>query len=840
MDPTDARSASRRIPAFYRLLLGLLPCYLLGLASGPTLVAATGWLWPLTGLAALISGFLIVRAKRTGSLSNLVLLGAVFTLIGAAASASVFGPPHAPDHVVRLLNQPDLVFGGRVVESPHVADGRTRLIVETAEVLRYGGRPRPASGRILVTLPTDRIRAAASDYVRFPAELGDISNFENPGGFDYRRYMAGRGVWASAFVKHPRLLAVVALPDRTAPWRTGVDRFRRNAADFLDRAVRQPANGLMKALLLGVQDDVAPDVKNALRSLGLSHLLAVSGLHVGLIAWVSYELIRRLLLLRIDLALRWNIRKTAALLALAPVWFYAVLAGGRPSTTRAAIMVVVFLLAALIERRKDHLTALALAAWLILAVEPGAVFTASFQLSFAAVGAIIVLAPKFLGSPYAPAGPPVGEPPSPPPRTGWRRIWGPAVISAAALIGTAPIAVYHFNRLPLLSLPANLIFTPLISLGVIPAGLVALAVSPVFPGFAALVFQILERYLWLVLAPLQTFAAFPGHELLLAPPGPIFFVAYYLSVGAVFLLRPWKKSVPAAVLLAGFYAVASVWPSLWSPDRERLQVTFLDVGQGNAASLTMPDGTRMLVDGGGFPASRFDPGEQIIAPFLLDQGIRQLDIVALTHAQADHVGGLPFLVRAFSPSEFWSNGAPGWSAEYRNLMDLVVERGLRCPSLPDLHEVRRFGSARMRVLAPVPGFERGLSQSAMRDRQNDHSLVIKIEMGGRAMLFPGDIETGGEAELLRGARDRLQADVLLAPHHGGRESLSEAFLSAVRPQVVVFSVGRRNRFGFPAPEAVARVRAAGADIYRTDRDGAVTVVTDGCDLSVTTYCGQRD
>lgn len=421
-------------PLFPRPLLFFLPFFIIGLTSGPSLVRVADWLWPVAALSTCFSALLYIRGR--GSLAAVSIFGLTFALIGAAASASVFTPPADPSHVYNLRDRPNLVIGGRVAEPVRVVRGRTRIIIEAEEALDYGSEPWAVTGRIYLTVLGEGPRPAAGDRVRFPAALREISNFENPGRFDYKGLMAGRGLWVSAFVKSPRLVARIDEPGRSLSPRYFLDRLRNRAAQFLDRSLGRPARGLIKALVLGIQDDIEPELREAFRSLGLAHLLAISGLHVGLVALVAYGLFFKLLLLKTGWALRFNLRRVAALPALGLVLFYAGLAGGRPSTVRAAIMIGVFLLAGLIERRRDLLTALAAAAWIILIIQPGAVFTASFQLSFAAAGALIVLAPRFPASPFTVPHSP-GEGPRAKPLLS--RAWGLAVISIVAFMGTAPI-----------------------------------------------------------------------------------------------------------------------------------------------------------------------------------------------------------------------------------------------------------------------------------------------------------------------------------------------------------------------------------------------------------------
>ena len=803
-----------------RPLMVLLPFFLAGLALGSGLDPARWW-WGAALVLALVSALPWLRGRPPG----LPVLGLGFCLLGLGATASLFQAPAGPEHVLAWVDRPGLVFGGVIVETPRVMEDRTRLVIEAYQAGPVGGPWEPVRGRMWLTV-LGRVRATVGDRVRFPAVLHAIHGFRNPGGFDYGKYMAGQGIWVRAFLESRFLLAV--LHDAGPSPRAFLGRVRNRAEAFIERHARQPALGLMKALLLGQGDEVEPEVRETFRRLGLSHLLAISGLHVGLVALAAYWLFRRLLGFSYYLTLRFNLGRVAAVLALGPVLFYAGLAGGRPSTVRAAIMVGVFLLATLMERKKDHLTALAAAAWVILILQPAALFTPSFQLSFVAAGFIVLAAERWLVSP--PDSDPAGR--MDPALT---RLLGLALVPTAALAGTAPVVAWHFNRLPWLSLPVNIIFTPLISFAVVPPGLAALALAPVWPDGAGYIIFLMERLLWLVLAPLEAISSFPWLETLVSRPGPLFLAAWYLGCGAVLLIRPWKKAAAAAAAVAGLYLLATMVPGLWKSSEPTMAVTFLDVGQGSAAHVRFPDGTNLVIDSGGFPGSDFDTGADVVGPYLLSQGVRQVEILAVSHPQTDHGKGIPFLAAHFNPLELWTNGVLTSAKWHRRLSALAASQGLVQPTPAQLADGRDFGRARVRGLAPPPDFRPWPAGPGTSRDLNNNSLVLKLQLGRISFLFPGDLETEGEADLVQKRAGDLKADVLLACHHGSAASLTPDFLAAVRPRYVVFSVGPGNRFGFPAPQALERAAKTGAQLLRTDLDGAVTFETDGERLWVKTF-----
>jgi competence protein ComEC len=271
----------------------------------------------------------------------------------------------------------------------------------------------------------------------------------------------------------------------------------------------------------------------------------------------------------------------------------------------------------------------------------------------------------------------------------------------------------------------------------------------------------------------------------------------------------------AALALAAASLGARDLGRRWSPD---LVVTFLDVGQGDAAVVEAPGGAVMLVDGGGARDGTFDPGARIVEPFLRARGVGRLDVVALSHPHPDHLNGLHRVLERFDVGALWSSGDDGRNPEYRRLVDTARRRGIGLPAV----SAGTLGRARVEPLGPFYGDEVGKPPGLT---VNDASLVLRVAWGGRGVLFSGDLEADGEGELAgrRDAGQAVAADVLKVPHHGSRTSSSDELLDAVAPSLAVISLGWRNQFHFPAPEVVARYAARGVRVLRTDRDGAVTV-----------------
>lgn len=811
-----------------RALTVLLPFHIAGVLFGEKLAThgdCSSILWPSALCMIGLNIFLSLKKNSVPAFLYCIM----FFLIGAASSNTLFSPPDHPAHVINFVDEKDLVFGGIITQQCGIKNGRLRLIVDADEVVVPGGESKAVYGNIYLTIQGDLRSFETGRRIRFPARLRKIYGFANPGVFNYQRYMNARNVWVDAFLKTPRLITYVYDPEASPSL---MDDLRAKLSKFIDRTTGRPARGLFKALYLGSQDELDEEMRSIFRKSGLAHLLAISGLHIGVIALFSFRFFKWLLLLRPRLALRFDVIRISYILSLFPVLFYAVLAGGRPATTRAAIMVAIFIFAIIIQRSKDPLTALAAAAWAITACQPGIVFSASFQLSFAAAGAIILLAPEFPASPFRRFKDVSDSPRS----TGAiQRLWGLTIVTLSATIGTAPLVAWHFQKIALFSLPANLIITPIVSMIIVPFGLVGVSASLVSPTAAAFILETLERLAWIIIISMEKLSSIPNAEIQTITPSLLTITLYYAFILTVFLVKPRPVKIFASIFLAAALLASIIAPLTRDPDRSDLDVVFLDVGQGNSTYLHFPDGTRMIIDGGGFAGSGFDTGESIVAPFLLNKGAVKLDIAVMTHSDVDHSGGLGYLVKEFNPSEFWFNGEPFNQLSLRSLSNELRRPSVKLVSPPDLPRGRRFGDVTVDAFAPLHDAGPEINGGQPITSDNDKSLVLKIKYRDVAFLFPGDIEAQGETMLASCCGESLKSDVLLASHHGGSSSMSEAFLDAVRPRFVVFSVGRNNRFGFPSVSALERAEKIGAEIFRTDRDGAVIAKTNGKNLEIRAY-----
>ena len=680
-------------------------------------------------------------------------------------------------------------------EGPVEVEGAVRSVpAAVGDRLRYT-LAEPSGRRLELVTPPAGWPLALGDRVRLPARLRRPSGPRNPGATDQRARLAAVGV---SLVGEGLLPPVrVASPSPLA-W------LERGRQRFAEAADRLPAREASVIRAIGTGDRGALDAatnESFVRS-GLAHVLAVSGLHLVVVAAGLERLLRWLLLRAGWLGARLEPRRTAAALAIPATLLYAVATGAGFSVIRAAVAAGAVFAGTVLDREGSPANALGLAALVCLGAEPGALLDPSLQLSLASVAGLVWLAgPLRAALPLA----------APVPGT-WRgRLLEPVLsglcATAAASLATAPILALHFRRLPGLGLLANLAGIPI---GTALTGTTALAavVAAASPWAA-------QPLLWLswplarALLLVSDLAAAPRLAVIgVASPGP----ALALVACALILLAPGLGRRGGALAVAGFVACLALPGPVRAgaaAGRGQLEWVVVSVGQGDASLLRLPDGSAVLIDGGGtFPGGP-DPGARDLVPLLRDLGVTRLAAVVVSHPHPDHVLGLASVAAAL-PVEALLVGEDEFPEPARDaLATLPSPRRLR-PG-----EAWERAGVRLEAVGGPIGDRTG----------NDASLVVRVSFGTTAFLFPGDLEAAGEAAALAGGR-MLAADVVKVPHHGSRTSSTEPFVAAVAPRWAAVSVGLGNRFGFPHAEAMERWRAIGATVVRTD-EGAIRFLSDG-------------
>ncbi len=727
--------------------------------------------------------------------------------------------------------RPGLRIEGIVTGDPEAAGAATRFRLDVERIGPPGDMEK-ASGTALVTAfeTRDLVRRRDRPYYRYGDRLLLVGAVEPPPeleGFDYPAYLARQGI--DTVVSFP----TVSLLDEDggSAFYRWLYSTRGRLAESLDATVAEPQASLGKALLLGLRDDLPDGMVDEFRETGTSHVLAISGLHVGVLLVVTLAVSRLLLGRRYQLYL---------LLPLAAVWLYALMSGMSPSVTRAAIMGTAYLGALFLGRPRSVLPALGLAAAVMVSINPAVLTSVSFQLSFAAMAGIALIAEPLSRRLQRALETRFGvEDALPSPVVAAFDI---AAMTVAATLATLPLVAFYFERVSLVGIPTTLVVLP-----ALPAVLVTQAATAFIGLVSVPVAEPVGWVAWLasryVTEVVGLAASVPGSSIEIGRLSEWLVGAYYGVPAFVYVLlalrrssrrrddEPWamlsvplmEKGVPIWVLAPVVGVAALLWTAAVSLPDERMRVAFIDVGQGDGAFIAMPGGQQVLVDGGPDPVRMVQfVGERM--PFQ----DRTIEMVVLTHPHRDHVTGLVEVLRRYDVSLVLERELEFDSPSYEAWRRAVSDEGAEIVQA-QAGQVIAFGDgAHVEVVSPGQRLLRGTVSDV-----DNASVVLRLVYDDVSFLLTGDMFSEAEGVLVRGDAS-IDSDVLKVGHHGSRSSSSAAFLDRVSPTIAVASAGEDNRFGHPHSETLEALSASVPEegLFITSERGTVEFTTDGRRLQV--------
>ena len=742
---------------------------------------------------------LLTRRRRTLQILRDTTLLLLLVITGILRTAVALESRPA-DLLVFADKKEKLDLIGVVAEHPREYADRRRFRLDCRFVMSPDSIP--VRGTVLATYRRSAWDAADT---LIPIRLGDVVKLHgrlrtpltprNPGGFDARRWLVTEGSVLLCSVSKGEDLEIVGQEDPGLPGRvTGI--LRRVMRESINAQYASEHAGILTGLLLGDRGMIEDTVLNDFRRTGIMHILAVSGLHAGIILMMVFMPLERL-----PFAAR-------ALSALTVLWLFAAVTGFAPPVTRASIMATIVLVGILLQRDSQPINALAAAGTGILLADPLALFGLSFLLSFGAVLGILLFQQRVQTALLRV----------------FPRMWRPKLQPAAALLSltlsaqalTLPLLAQEFGQVSPSVLLANLVAVPLVFLTV-TCGSLSLLLFHILPALATPFAAVAAASIDLILITSELLARLPGASVSL-PPLPSLIVILYFTGIAYLTISQGRVRQKLLVLSITLIAVLTAAPAIAPDSGNIIRVTFLDVGQGDAAVVELPDGSALLIDTG--PGSRnWNAGSAIILPFLRARGIRRLHMMIITHPDNDHAGGAQAVVEELPVGQVLVGGRWPESGAGKELMDVMTARtdsvrdvraGLRIP-LP--------GEAMLYVLSPPADID--------CEASNEHSVVVLLRYGTTRFLFTGDADAEAERRMVARYDSFLHADVLKVGHHGSTTSSSPGFVVKVRPRHAVISAGRNNHFNHPRQEVLDRLRLAGAHISRTDIEGAIMFLSDG-------------
>lgn len=818
--------------AFRLPLVPVFIAYALGIYIGHFDLAPSSQSLVLSLLILFALWILLLALRRPRWSSGIILL--FFFGLGNLSIHLYLRPYPSPFHISRFIGLSRVTVEGVIDQVPQRSEEGTQLLIRSRKVI-LSDRQLPAEGLLLLFLKEDAVPFRRGDLLRFVCRLYSPRGFRNEGGFSYERHLAFEQIHTLGFLAirngwvkmgegsgNPLILLIEG-------WR---DRIRQ----FIDARSQSPCTGIFEALVLGEQGKIPEEVKENFIRTGTAHLLAISGDQFGIVAFLSFSLFLWVLKRSEYLLLTFSVKKWAAGMTIPCILLYASIAGGGISVIRAMLMVLTFLVSILVNRERHLLHTLCLAAFLILAVSPPSLFDVSFQLSFLAVFSILYLVPRIL--PWLRREDPLSPPEAPWKQKIWNYLKLTLLVSGVAILGTTPFVTLHFNRVSPIGLITNLFIVPWVGFFTVPLALTASLLSFISYPVAAFLIETNQFMTLLLLKVLSFFASIPLASFYVRTPTALEIVLFYLLLFTSVHLR---KNRPFRHLFIGLCIVFVLDVSYWNlKDRFRndLSLTFLDVGHGDSILVEFPRGKRMLIDGGGSFEERFDTGKNVVAPFLWNKKISRIDYLVLTHPDPDHLNGLNFIASHFTIGQFWSTELATGSEAYLRLDDTVSKEKIDRFILNETTPPLTVEGVRISFLNP-PEMAELVRMSQPRNLTNNSSLVVKLQFREVSLLLAADIGKEAEYRMMTKGHS-VKADLLKVPHHGSASSSSPAFLERVKPAYAIVSVGERNIGHLPNPEVMRRYDLIGARVFRTDRQGAITVATDGKKIEVKTFTKPED
>ena len=776
---------------------------------GLLLSAVTGYFCDVHSVVAVFLCLLLAAFLPKSSIFS-ILTALFFFIWGLYALHPWLTPEISPDSLRNRSTDTPITIEGVISARPSVAPEGSRLIVQVERLIGEN-HAETTSGLLLLYVSEGDVVLTRGDRIRFTSRISIPRKLGLPGEFDYPRYLAFQGVAATGRVTSQAEIVLIRAA-AIESWQRTIDQ----AAQRLGNAIRDAVpdvevSSVLTALLIGDQRRIPQDLANAYTRAGVNHILSISGFHVGIIAaFITVILIW--LLTRFEYpALRWNVRRIALLIAVPAMVAYLLLTGNAPATARAVIMLTVFAAALCAERERDSINTLLFAAFFLVAINPPTLFDVSFQLSFISLWGILIAVPLIMKYTAVVTSP-------------WLRsmIQFLAASVAASCVTILPV-LFIFKVASLNGILTNFLIVPLLGYGAVLSGFIALPLMVLFPSLgpviiwpAATLVRISNHFiLWCTSLPVLTFYGITAWD--------IFFFLLFMTcmtfVRSRFLLRVVGLVIPICAVGLHVYTATAT--------DGRLHITMLSVGQAESILLRLPDGTTMLVDGGGYlHETGHDFGQRLLAPALGALHARRIDTMIATHEHPDHSGGLPYIIRNLPVGAFWSIANVTTEIRSELAKKRLLQRTIAAGDVISLP-----GPVTITVLSPARSAP--VNEGSDESNVNEESLVFRLSYGSFSMIFCADAGFEAEQRMLAASRE-LTSSILKVGHHGSRYSTSEAFLERVNPQIALISAGAGNRFGLPSARTVELLRSRNILIYRTDRDGTIELVTDGVSWSVST------
>ncbi len=748
--------------------------------------------------------FFLVFAKLKFQNKTLILITFIFFVIGCVEFR--FFDYDISQKFNGYSGQTVIVYGS-ISSEPEIKEGRVSYVVSVYAIMQKKIMKK-INGKILLKLKTD-IDDNMLDYgteIKVMGSLQTAQGSRNPGGFDYKHYLAGKEVSAIVY-SHCKTVTILNYEGSNKISRLGIF-IKQNIISTIDKSiVGKEQAGLLNGMLIGARNGLDKSVQNAFSDAGLTHIMAVSGMNVAFVVFPFVFLFKKIRLKKI----------TSNIIIIAILGLFSLVTGFTPSVMRAVIMAVLVLISQIVMRDPDVISGLSFSAIIILIFGPNILFDIGFQLSYVATLSIVLLYKKIKSVLDK--------------KIKFKMLTDVISLTVAAQIGTIPIIALYFNKISLISLISNIFVVPVVEIITI-LGFCMAIIGQISIHVSQLLGYINYLFLSFVLIVTKISAAIPFATIKISTPPIIIIILYYLSLIFFYFQQPKLKKIfnckNGFIIFVCILLISIV--SGFIP--RGLEIIFIDVGEGDSALIMSESGKTVLIDGGDSFDSADDSsnaGELIVAPLLYDYNISRIDIVVATHAHDDHIKGLIPIIKQFEIGMIVLPES-GQEESFSEILDIAELRKITVLKCEKNDNIKIDKNTMLEAIYPKQGF------TPQTSALNNGSLVLKLLYKSLSVLFTGDIEEEVEKMLIDDGVN-LNADIVKIAHHGSGTSSTEEFLDKVNPYAAVVSVGT-NSFGHPSKEVLERLKENNIITLRTDQCGAVIMNSDGKTISLKRFIGE--